>query len=351
MSAVRGLFLASPQRLDQVRELAAVDDPRFESVTVRQFTLESGFDACPPGAAFTASIAACPDAFIDIAFLDPLLRKGQQERVARCLAPGAKVRGGDLKAPAAPPDLASWVSVRGEYVQRLVTRGAKADSWLASTAVLDDLVLEAIDAHADRLFGQRRRRTLDFPGFARPTGPAWGALTPPPAADAAAVKPEATSLWRRLFPRPAFRDRLPAPAVSASTATALARTLSEGVGLGRQINAELPAAGGCVRVNIIAANDASVLAMGIADGLGSRDALVRVVDRSSARLGAFMLLYRELRFSCRRRVVYRWCPAPEPIPPAHVTIAMVDKSWEHTFAMKGTENVASEFNANQTNPA
>lgn len=322
MSAVRGLVLADPQRLDAVRALAAMHDRRFEGITVRPFALKGGLDLCPPGAAFVASIESCPDAFLDIVFLDPLLGGGERSRLSRCLAPGAEIVASDMRPATRQYDFDDWVSTRGDYVARLLERGSNADSWIASTAIHDDLVLEAIDAHADRLFGQRRRKTLDLPGFAVPQESAWHALATPPEGALASLRPEPPAFWSRLF-----RRSPPAQPASAA-ATALANTLSEGMRLGRQIAASLPAASGAVRINIAADNDAPAFAMGLAEGLGKRDALVRVVDRSSARLGAFMLLYRELRFSCCGRVVFRWCPAPETMPPAECTITRVGKAWE-----------------------
>jgi hypothetical protein len=321
MSAVRGLILSTSERLDDVRALAVALDARFGGISVRAFALKGGHALCPPGGAFVGSIEACPDAFLDIVFLDPVLNDKQRSKLSRCLAPGAEISGGDVKPPARQPDLDTWMATRAEYVARLLDRGSKADSWIASTATLDDLVLESIDAHADRLFGQRRRKTLETPGFAVPDGSTWRALMPPPEGTLANLWPEEPSFWSRLFGR---AKAAPSTLASNSVATALA----EGVRQGRQIAVSLPATGRPVCINVMAETDAPAFAMGLANGLGKRDVLVRVVDRSSSRLGAFLLVYKELRFSCRGRVVFRWCPAPEALPLADLTLSKRGKAWE-----------------------
>lgn len=326
MSAVRGLILSEPQRLEEVRALASARDVRFGGLSVRPFALKGGLDLCPPGAAFVASIEACPDLFLDTVFLDPKLNGSQGARLARCLAPGAESFGGIVPPSAPALDLDGWLSMRADYVAQLLERSSKPDSWIASTASLDDLVLEAIDAHADRLFGQRRRKTLETPGFAVPAGSAWRAIGEPPEGALASLRREQPSFWSRILGQ--NPPALPAPATAS-----LVAALKDGVRQGRQVAASLVEGKGPLRFNVLAESDAAAFAMGVAHGLGGRDAsardtLVRVVDRSSARLGAFMLLYRELRFFCRGRVVFRWCPAPEPLPPAEWTFRKRGKAWE-----------------------
>lgn len=333
MSTVRALILASPDRLDDVQAMACALDSRFASISVRPFALTGGASACPPGLAFVAALDACPDAFIDLAFLDPEIGRRQQELIARCLAPKAEVHGGDIEPSLPPCDLDAWLPRRGAYVAGLLARASSSEPWQHSAALLDDLVLEAIDAQADRLFGQRRRRTLDVPGFALPSGTAWSNLPPPPAPNDAHALPNATTLWRRLFPRAKPAGAPPLDAASASALAVLAGTLAEGATLGQEIDVGLPADRSGVAVNV-EGGDAAVLAMGLACAPASREMAIRVVDSSSARLGAFVVLYRELRFLVGGRVSYRWCPAPEPPPPADVTLTRTGKTWASTSAQR-----------------